>query len=96
MKTSWTLLFLLLVDIVTPGDAQGTKNEAFPLIASSDLACEEILASHTIEGSCCSLAGAAPPSRGCELKVVNGKCKVCVGSTWDAWNSRPTAMMDSR
>jgi hypothetical protein len=75
MNVLWTFL-LLFVNIFTLGDAQGTKNEPFPLIETSSLGCEAILADHTFEGSCCSLADPLPPVTGCKLSVVDGNCKV--------------------
>jgi len=57
----------------------GEKTSDLPLFESSPTNCDDMLALHRWEGSCCSLNITA--GNGCILNVMNGNCKV-KGQEW--------------
>eukprot|EP00934_Nitzschia_sp_Nitz4_P002320 Nitzschia sp. Nitz4//scaffold49_size126201//100822//101395//NITZ4_003658-RA/size126201-augustus-gene-0.13-mRNA-1//-1//CDS//3329553197//2320//frame0 len=61
----------------------GTQNEPFPLTSQTlDANCTEIIQTHEISGSCCSLQDyPAGNTLGCALTVVDGKCTI-TGEIW--------------
>jgi hypothetical protein len=54
-----------------------SKNEPFTL--ESNESCDTMVASHSFEGTCCSVTNTE--TGGCKLTVVNGMCSI-VGPTW--------------
>jgi hypothetical protein len=54
--------------------ADQVRVENFPLSFASPVNCDDIVQSHTFEGTCCALNTTA--GDGCVLNVVNGQCVV--------------------
>lgn len=67
-------LVIALTTLVALTNAQGTKNENFPLSETSVTHCDTIIDGSKIEGDCCALNVTA--GNGCVVNVEGGRCKV--------------------
>ncbi len=54
--------------------ANQVRVENYPLSLASPVNCDEIVETHTFEGTCCALNTTA--GDGCVINVVNGQCVV--------------------
>lgn len=69
----------LLVACSSVSAQMGKQESELPLFATSVVHCDEMIALHRWEGSCCSLN--VTQGNGCVLNVMDGYCKV-TGQYW--------------